>query len=216
MKLESLVYGIAGIVFGLMVGWIIGAQQASGTRAPAAAPQAQAPASTPTPAGSGTGQAPPLLDETRVRTLQGAAEQRPQDAIVRIELGNLYFDAERYTDAIRWYEQALKIDPKNVNASTDLGVAYYYTNQADRALQQFDHSLSVDPRHTKTLLNAGIVRAFGKQDLEGAAKAWEQVIALAPDTPEGRAARQALDGMRSAHPEVGGGAAAGAATKGTE
>jgi tetratricopeptide (TPR) repeat protein len=213
MKLESLVYGIAGIVFGLMVGWIIGAQQATGARAPVA--QQQAPAPTPTPAGSGTGQAPPVLDETRVRTLQGAAEQRPQDAVVRVELGNLYFDAERFTDAIRWYEQALKIDPKNVNASTDLGVAYYYTNQPDKALQQFDYSLSVDPKHTKTLLNAGIVRAFGKQDLEGAAQAWQQVIALAPDSPEGRAAKQALDGMRSAHPEAGG-AAAGTATKGTE
>jgi hypothetical protein len=93
-------------------------------------------------------------------------------------------------------------------------VSYYYTNQADRALAQFAHSLSIDPRHVKTLLNAGIVRAFGKQDLEGAAQSWEQVIAIAPDSPEGRAARQALDGMRSAHPETGGTAAP--TTKGTE
>ena len=66
--------------------------------------------------------------------------------------------------------------------STDLGVAYYYTNQPDRALKQFDHSLSIDPKHIKTLLNVGIVRAFGKQDLAGAGQAWQQVVDLAPDS----------------------------------
>ena len=74
--------------------------------------------------------------------------------------------------------------------------------QPDRALAQFQHSLAIDPRHTKTMLNLGIVRAFGKQDLAGAAAAWEQVLELAPDSPEGRAARQALDNIRAAHPEV--------------
>jgi hypothetical protein len=59
----------------------------------------------------------------------------------------------------------------------------------------------------------GIVRAFGKQDLEGAAQAWQRVIELAPDTPEGRAARQALDNMKSAHPNLGAGAGAAPAPK---
>lgn len=208
MKRESLVFAISGILFGLMVGWIIGSQQAAtgnlAGRAPAPAPTQ---ASTPAPTG-GSGRPPAVLDETQIRTLTSAAEQRPQDAAVRIELGNVYFDAERFGEAIKWYEEALKIEPKNVNASTDLGVSYYYMNQPDRAIAQFSRSLAVDPKHTKTLLNLGIVRAFGKQDLAGAAQAWEQVLALAPDSPEGRAAKQALDGMRSAHPDVGAAATA--------
>ncbi len=210
MKRESIVFAVTGILFGLMVGWIIGSQQAATgvARQPAsaqAAPTTQA--STPAPSSSGasgSAPAPAVLDDTRVRALTSAAEQRPQDAAVRVELGNLYFDAERFQDAVTWYEQALTIDARNVNASTDLGVAYYYLGQPDRAIAQFERSLAVDPKHAKTLLNMGIVRAFGKQDLDGAAKAWEQVISLSPDSPEGRAARQALDGMRSAHPETGG------------
>jgi tetratricopeptide (TPR) repeat protein len=79
-------------------------------------------------------------------------------------------------------------------------VAYYYTNQPDRAVKQFEHSLSIDAKHTKTLLNMGIVKAFGKQDLKGAEAAWQQVVALAPDSPEGQAAKKALEGLRSAHP----------------
>jgi tetratricopeptide (TPR) repeat protein len=198
MRRDSLVLAISGVFFGLLVGWVIGSQQGTGGQRPPAAPAAAAPA----PASAAA--AP--LDETRARALQVQAESSPNDAAVRVDLGNLYFDSERYPDAVRWYEDALKVDPKNVNASTDLGVAYYYMNQPDRALQQFGVSLSIDPKHAKTLLNQGIVRAFGKQDLEGATQSWEQVIAVSPDSPEGRAARQALDNMKSAHPGVGGAA----------
>jgi hypothetical protein len=57
----------------------------------------------------------------------------------------------------------------------------------------------MDPKHTKTLLNLGIVKAFGKQDLTGAAQAWAQVVAIAPDSPEGQAAKKALEGLQNAH-----------------
>jgi tetratricopeptide (TPR) repeat protein len=107
-----------------------------------------------------------------------------------VQLGNIFFDGEQYPQAITWYEQALALTPGDVNVSTDLGVAYYYTNQPDRALAQFDRSLAVDSKHIKTLLNIGIVRAFGKQDLAGAGKAWQQVVDLAPNSPEGLAAKK--------------------------
>jgi tetratricopeptide (TPR) repeat protein len=140
-----------------------------------------------------------VLDETKITALKSVAEREPANAKPRIDLGNLYFDAERYADAITWYEAALKLSPKDVNLSTDLGVCYYYTNQPDKALVQFDKSLAIDPKHPKTLLNVGIVRAFGKQDLAGATKAWEQVLAIDPNSPEGQAAKRALDTLRSAH-----------------
>jgi tetratricopeptide (TPR) repeat protein len=189
-----MVLGIAGIFFGLLVGWIIGSQQAP-TR-PASAPPAPGVAQQ-------TQASPPALDEKRVSDLRASAEQNPSDAGVRVQIGNLYFDSERFQDAAKWYEEALKINPRDADASTDLGIAYYYMNQPDRALEQFQRSLAADPAHSKTYLNIGVVRAFGKQDLEGAAQAWQKVIELAPDSPEGRAARQALEGVRNAHPGVG-------------
>ena len=201
MRSESLVFAVAGSCFGLIVGWILGSQQVPPGRAGAPAPASQQAAA---PPAAEAGRAPVILDETRVQTLRTVATNDPKNARSRVDLANLFFDAERYDEAIKWYEEALKIEPRNVDVSTDLGVSYYYLNQPDRALKQFDYSLSVDPKHAKTMLNLGIVRAFGKQDLEGAAAAWRQVIQIAPQSREAQAAQRALDSMKSAHPGLGG------------
>jgi len=197
---DSILFGIAGVFFGVLVGWIIGTQQtppsrqaAAAAAAPAAAEQQQAPRQ----------QTAAALDERRAAALKQAVDKDPKDARSRIELGNVYFDAERFEDAAKWYEAALQIEPRNVSVSTDLGISYYYLNQPDRALAQFEKSLGLDSTHTKTLLNIGIVRAYGKDDLPGAVKAWQRVVELAgPDTPEGKVARQALDAVKNAHPNL--------------
>ena len=201
MKSDGIAYGIAGILFGLIAGWIIGSQQAM---RPGAAVPAQQQAAQTAPSGAAPTTRAAVLNEQEVTALKSVAEREKANARPRVQLGNLYFDAERYEDAISWYAESLKRDPKDVNVSTDLGVCYYYTNQPDKALAQFEQSLKLDPKHAKTLLNVGIVRAFGKQDLDGASKAWQQVIALAPNSPEGQAAKRALDSLQSAHPALGG------------
>src|SRR5262245_19415299 len=202
MKSDAIAFGVAGVVFGLIAGWIIGSQQA-GSRGAVPAPATTAAAAAPAP----TAPPPPLLDESKVTAFKTIADREPTNPKPRVELGNLYFDSEKYDDAIKWYADALKLQPNDVNVSTDLGVSYYYTNQADKALEQFAHSLQLDSKHAKTLLNVGVVKAFGKQDLPGAVEAWEKVVQLAPDSPEAQAAKRALDSLRSAHP--GGGTTAG-------
>jgi tetratricopeptide (TPR) repeat protein len=200
MKSDSIAFGVAGIVFGLIAGWIIGTQQAGLRPAPAASATSAAPS----PSSDGQTTRAAVVDQAQVTALTSVATREPNNPKPRTELANLYFDAERYDDAIKWYAEAVKLNPKDVNASTDLGVCYYYTNQPDKALAQFEHSLSLDPKHAKTLLNVGIVKAFGKQDLEGAVQAWRQVMQLAPDSPEGQAAKRAIDSLSSAHPGVAG------------
>jgi cytochrome c-type biogenesis protein CcmH/NrfG len=199
MRADAIVFGIAGSLFGLIIGWVLGSQQAAGT-ARVAAPMAQAAPAQPGQSAPAPPQAAPI-DPARVKALEEAAAQNPKDIQPRVQLGNIYFDGEQYPQAITWYEQALAISPSDTNVSTDLGVAYYYTNQPDRALAQFDKSLALDPKHIKTLLNVGIVRAFGKQDLAGAGQAWQQVVDLSPNSPEGQAAKKGLEGIKSAHPD---------------
>jgi tetratricopeptide (TPR) repeat protein len=205
MKSDSIAFGIAGVVFGLIAGWIIGSQQASVLPPAAPAAQAAAPSSA-----SGSAPTAAILDENKVKAYQSVAERDPSNPKPRVDLANLYFDAERYDDAIKWYGEALKIAPNDVNVSTDLGISYFYLNQPDKALDQLTRSLKIDPKHTKTLLNVGIVRAYGKQDLAGAEQAWNQVVQIAPDSAEGQQAKRALDALKSAHSPGGSAARPGA------
>lgn len=197
MKTESIVFALGGLVVGLLVGWIVGDQQArnSGPVVTTAAAPAQA--------GSDTRQPPPL-DQEKVKALTTVAQNDPKNSTPRVQLGNLYFDAEQFPEAIKWYEEAYALDAKDANVSTDLGVAYYYSNQPDKALTQFGKSLAIDPKHVKTLLNQGVVLAFAKRDLEGAAKAWQKVVEFAtPGSQEAVAAQRGLDSLKSIHPDGG-------------
>ena len=130
--------------------------------------------------------------------LNATIKGNPKDVSSVVQLANVYFDAERWPDAISWYERALALNPKDPDVSTDLGVSYYYTNRTEEALTRFEESLKINPKHTKTLLNKGIVLAFGKEDLKGAAAEWQKVVDLAPGTPEGEAAKRALEGVAAA------------------
>jgi tetratricopeptide (TPR) repeat protein len=211
MKPESIAYAIAGVCFGIILGWVIGTQQVQHANA-LLTPVAQT-ASSDTSSQSAQGQSaqgdsarqPPKLDDAKVQSLTAVLNSDPNNADAAIQLANTYFDAERYDDAIKWYEQGLKLKPNDPDASTDLGVSYYYTKRTDDALKQFDHSLQLNPNHTKTLLNKGIVLAFGKQDLTGAADAWKKVVQLAPNSPEGQAAQRGLEGIAAV--QKGGGTA---------
>jgi tetratricopeptide (TPR) repeat protein len=199
MKAESIVFAIAGMCFGVILGWVLKTQQSTVAPAPAAV-EAQPAAAQP----AGAAQTP-VLDEARVQSLQTILSSDPKNAGALVQLGNTYFDAQRYPDAIKYYEQALAITPNNVDASTDLGVSYYYSNRADEALRQFETSLKIDPRHSKTLLNKGIVLAFGKQDLDAAAAVWTEVVKLAPGTLEAEAAARGLEGINASRGRGGAG-----------
>ena len=173
-----------------LMGWIIWSQRPAG---PVAAIQAPPVQTLPVP------EAPPV-DEARAVELHAAAESAPEDVQVRVDLGNLYFDAHRFEDAIPWFEAALALSPEEVEVSTDLGVAYYYMDDTDRALSQFARSLDVAPAHAKTILNIGIVRATGKQDFDGAIEAWEEVQRVAPGSQEALDAADLIEHIRATQP----------------
>ena len=196
-ELFSVVVSLA-LAAGLM-GWIIWSQRPPEPVADVvqAAPGPAAPAEAPS---SDDAPEPLPIDEDRAAALRAAADEGPDDVQVRVDLGNLYHQARRFDDAIPWFEAALALSPDLVEVSTDLGVAYYYAGAVDRALAQFDRSLEIDPAHAGTLLNIGIVRAFGRQDLAGAIEAWEELERLAPDSLEAFAAADAIERLRAVHP----------------
>ena len=189
MGRNSLVLGLGVTFAAAIMGWIIWAERP----VPVAAPTIQ-----PAAASSEAGPVP-ILDEARAEELASQVETDPNDVESRRALATVYFEAQRFEQAIPWYEEVLALSPDDVESSTRLGTSFFYGDLPERAVKQFDRSLEIDPDHAQTLLNLGIVRAFGLQDLDGATAAWNRVLEVAPDGPEARGAREGLALLQSAH-----------------
>jgi tetratricopeptide (TPR) repeat protein len=163
------VTGIAGVLFGVIVGYLLGVSQ----REAGPVPMAAAPVSAAAPAA--------VANEQELQAYRNILASDPKNVRANMELGNRLYDAGRYAEAIPYYQQAFALDPRNVNVSTDLATALFYAGRPDEALVQFDRSLAIDPKHGQTLFNVGIVRRDGKQDPKGAIAAWERLLASVPD-----------------------------------
>jgi tetratricopeptide (TPR) repeat protein len=168
----TVVTGIAGVMFGIIVGYMLGVSQPSGGSGPVAAATSQAVA------------APAAVNEQELQAYRNVLASDPKNVRANIELGNRLYDAARYTEAIPYYQQALALDPRNVSVSTDLATALYYSGRADDALAQFDKSLALNPTHAQTLYNVGIVKRDAKNDAPGAIAVWERLLLSAPDYPD--------------------------------
>ncbi len=190
------VLGFAAVFSVVVMGWIVWSERPP---APPEAPEAPADERSTTALGAGAAPEASEVDPARVATLEEAAAADPDDAAARSALGDLYFEARQFAAAIPWYEEVLALDPAAADAGASLGVSYFYDGQSERAVEAFDRVLAANPEHPRTLLSLGIVKAFGLQDLDGAREAWEQVIAVAPGTPESGAARDAIERMGTAH-----------------
>jgi tetratricopeptide (TPR) repeat protein len=132
-----------------------------------------------------------------MQQMEDMAARNPKDADVRLKLANFLYDQKRYPKAIEWYQRALELDPKNVNACTDLGTAYFYMGRPQDALREYDKSLKLNPNHEPTLLNAIVVNLEGTHDLAAAQKAWDRLYKLNPNHPALAGLKTQIDAARA-------------------
>ncbi len=168
-----IVYAVAIAMFGGFAGYVLATQNA-GVRAAVTGT-----AGVPAPGPSGT----PVVDESELRAYRDVLARDPKNVTAAVKAGNLLYDAQRYVEAIGFYQQAFALNTTDINVSTDLGTALWYAGRADEALTQYEKSLAIDARHAQTLFNVGIVRADGKHDYPGAVAAWETLLRTSPDYP---------------------------------
>jgi Flp pilus assembly protein TadD len=138
----------------------------------------------------------PMADEGQLRAYREILARDPKNVAAAVGAGNLLYDAQRYSEAIGYYQQAFAGNPSDINVSTDLGTALWYTGRADDALAQYEKSLAINPTHGQTLFNVGIVRNDGKHDHAGAVEAWEKLLASNPAYPDATRVRSMIADAR--------------------
>jgi cytochrome c-type biogenesis protein CcmH/NrfG len=192
MRRDNLVYAVAGVVFGLVVGYMAASWDVV-PRPAAVAPPAAA------PGGRGTVSAAKGLNPDEVKAMESLAARQPGDVAVRVELGNLYMDAERWTEAVRWYREALALNPALTDVLTDLGACLVSSGRPGEGLAGFEKVLQGDPGHRSALYNKGIALLQLGRAREAAAT-WEELLKRHPDDPQIQGLRGRIEQIRAAAP----------------
>ena len=133
-----------------------------------------------------------------IAALEKETRDNPANAKAWIELGNSYFDAGQNEKSIQAYRRVLEIDPNNANVWTDMGVMYRRSGNPQEALKSFDKAIEVDPKHEVSRMNKGIVLLHDMNDMDGAIKAWEDLLAVNPvaTAPNGQSIDQMIQQMK--------------------
>ncbi len=129
----------------------------------------------------------------KARELEAEVINTPQNTNAWIQLGHVYFDTNKYDQAIHAYEKALKLNPNNADVLTDLGIMYRRIGKFRKAIEKFDQAIAVDPRHQNARLNKGIVLMHDLSDRDGAFQAWEDLLEINPFAMAGN--NQSVDQM---------------------
>ncbi len=116
----------------------------------------------------------------RLLSLEQEVAANPQNGQAWTNLGNIYFDNNRFPQAINAYNKSLELNPNQPNVWTDLGVMYRRSKQPLEAIKCFEKAMTLDPTHETARFNKGIVLMYDLNDKAGARSAWEELLTINP------------------------------------
>jgi len=111
--------------------------------------------------------------------IDGNADNPKVSAIAHSNRGNAYIRKGEYAQAIKDYDEAIKLMPNFANAFNNRGVAYQKMVDYDRAIQDFDAAINIDPNYASAFANrAETYQKMG--DYPNALKDLDEAIRLQP------------------------------------
>jgi tetratricopeptide (TPR) repeat protein len=178
----ALIIGLAGLIVGFIAGNIYSVYK-SGSIVPKRADVAS------------STQVVSAEQSARMLALEREVEKNPEGLAAWLELGNLYFDTNKYQDAIRAYNKYLSLNPNNPDVWTDLGVMYRRISKPKEAVLSFDKSIELNPQHEQARFNKGIVLLHDLGDRDAALQTWRELIKINPDfrTPTGQTIKELVE-----------------------
>ncbi|HXJ89208.1 MAG TPA: tetratricopeptide repeat protein [Candidatus Binatia bacterium] len=179
---QAYVLSVICLLVGVAVGYLVRGSAPASDNVSAQAPVSAGDSSLPSsPAAQPSAEQLRQVADTQAQPLLKQLEAEPKNAALLYQIGNLYYDAQQYPEAVKYYEQSLKIDPKATDVRTDMATAYHLMGQPDRAIQEYDAVLKIDGKHANALFNEGMVKWQDKMDLNGAIASWKRLLEAHPD-----------------------------------
>jgi cytochrome c-type biogenesis protein CcmH/NrfG len=143
-----------------------------------------------------------LPGESRIEVLKKELLANPDDINALIELGDIYFDGNRYETAIAIFNKAEEVAPANIHVLNDLGILYMSTGKYDAALEKFETVMDVDSSHIHSLYHIGVIHRI-KGDTGKALGTFEQIMSKSPEPKLAEAVRQEIAALKNEPPPSG-------------
>ncbi len=124
----------------------------------------------------------PVYQE-KVNQLKVSVEKNPSNAAHIASLARLLMDGHQTSDAIRYFEQAIILQPKNDSLLFDLSVCYYNEKKYDKAMETTEKILRFKKDNPKALYNKAMLLAT-KGNTGEAEKVLKHLIDIAPNSDE--------------------------------
>ncbi|MDI6735614.1 MAG: tetratricopeptide repeat protein [bacterium] len=120
--------------------------------------------------------------ESTTQDYKKLLELDPKDITAMNQLGIVYAKFGLYDEAIKIFEEIIKIKAENPEAYGNLGNIYYLQDKFDAALTQYKLALELDPNNAKTHINLSLVY-FKKKMFDEARKEFNKAEELDTSIP---------------------------------
>lgn len=133
--------------------------------------------------------------EQVMEAYQKAVELDPQSAGALVNLGTIYFNAQNWKEAERYYGEALRADPEYALAHFDLANLYDECGERDKALSHYESALRIAPNYADAHYNLALLYQAAQQPIK-AVRHWNTYLKLDPASHWANIARRELAKIR--------------------
>lgn len=109
-----------------------------------------------------------------------ALAKAPHAASLWNKVGITELMMQRYKEAKKSFERAIKADHESANAYNNLGVVFYESKKYGAAIKQYEKAIAKDSNSASFFSNLGAAY-FSKRDFEPAVAAYQHALELDPD-----------------------------------
>lgn len=114
---------------------------------------------------------------------EAALAKSPNSAKLFNKIGISELQMQRYREAKKSFERAVKADHELADAYNNLGVVYYEERKYGPAIKQYGHAIDIDNNSSSFYSNLGAAY-FAKRDFDKAAVSYQHALELDPDVFE--------------------------------
>ncbi len=126
-----------------------------------------------------SGAMPPFVMEqlTKLRT---AIESNSKEVPARIQLAEMYYQIGQFEQALKYLDEALNIEPQNLDALVMAGNACYEAQLPDRAVSYYSRALTINPNDINVRTDMGTMLLHSGK-IDQAINEFNRVLAIKSD-----------------------------------